>query len=128
LISWLRSCRYRDELNGSQKQFSIAESLALLFLVILIAALTINLFIPGNAMSILMAAVGTFSAATLIGLPLVLSYLYTPSCFPAMPYQMPDDVTWAVSRTIFPACDFFWSGIITNDTYDNVQCRHTLIC
>jgi len=123
LTSWLRACRYREEINGSQKQFSIAEGLGILFLAVLVAALVVNLIIPGNAMTIFMAAFGMVSVSTLLGLPLVISYLYTPSCLPAIPYQARDDVTWALTRTVLPACDWFWSGIITNDTYDNVQCR-----
>lgn len=121
--SWFKSCRYRDELNGSQKQFAIAEGLALLFVSALVAGLVINLFIPSSTMSLFAGILGMFSVSTLVGLPLMISYFYTPSCFPAMPYQAPDDVVWAITRTIVPACDFFWSGIITNDTYDNVQCR-----
>jgi len=123
LFDWFKSCRYREEINGSQKQFSIAEALAIQFIAVVIVATTINLFIPSNAMTILMSIIGLFSLSTLVTVPLMITYMYTPSCFPAIPYQVPDDVTWAITRTIIPACDWLWSGIILNETYDNVACR-----
>jgi len=123
IIKWFKSCRFREELNGSQKQFSIAEGLGILFLTVLVVALTINLFVPSSAMSILMMITGLFSMSVLVSAPLMISYMYTPSCFPAIPYQTADDIAWAATHTILPTCDWLWSGIITNDTYDNVQCR-----
>jgi hypothetical protein len=123
LEQWLKSCHYREEINGSQKQFSIAEGLGILFIAVVIIATTINLFIPSNAMTLLASIIGLFGLATLVTVPLMITYLYSPSCFPAIPYQAPDDIVWAVSRTVVPACDWLWSGIIVNDTYDNVACR-----
>jgi hypothetical protein len=128
-VDWLRSCSYRNEINGSTKQFSIAETLGILGLVVLGLALLLNLFIPSNAMTFFVSFFGLFSAASLLGFPLVIAYMYTQSCFPAIPYQLADDLLWAVTRTLWPQCDWLLSGIITNVTapgvtaYTATECR-----
>ncbi len=129
-VDWLRSCSYRNEINGSTKQFSIMEDLGILFLASVAFCMFINLFIPTNTMTLLMAIMGTFSVSTLVGLPLVIGYQYTPSCFPAIPYMLADDLTWGLTRTVWPQCDWLLSGIITNETlagepaYDGLTCRN----
>lgn len=122
-IDWLKSCSYRNEINGSTKQFSILESLGIIFLGVVGFCMFVNLFIPTNAMTLLMSIVGSMSLATLVGLPLVIGYMYTQACFPAMPYQLADDLVWALTRTVWSQCDWYMSGIITNTTYDSVTCR-----
>lgn len=129
---WIRSCSYRSELDGSMKRFSAGEAL-LLIVGVAVSLSVVLAMVTGASFSGFLMVLGAVGTITLVTMPLVLTYTWSYSCLPAMPYQLADDIMHFLYHTLFPACDWFLSGIrkgsgipYTNDAcsscadYDNV--------
>jgi hypothetical protein len=128
VYEWFKLCKFTMEIDGSDKQLSIAESAFVIIVIALGLALLTTALLRNETLTILMALVGG-TTASLIVLPLVFSYRYSYKCMPALPYGTANDVVWALTHTVLPGCDPYIAGIITNRTetgataYTNTACR-----
>jgi hypothetical protein len=115
LYKSVRSCSFREELDGSQKRFSIGESALIMGAVGASVGAIVTLPFIGFGLTTVGAAAGSASLAMVLG-TLVVSYSWSYRCTPAFPYGLGDDVTWFATRTLWPRADWFWAGILNGDS------------
>lgn len=121
MLSWIRGCSYRDELNGSMKRFSIGESILIMSAVAAGLGLILGALLPGQIATVLGGLGVVLGLAILFG-TIIVSYNWSYACFPALPMEMADDIMYFLTHTLMPRCDYLFAGIILNDTYTNEQC------
>ncbi len=118
--SWIKTCSYREELNGSMKRFSIGEAILIMIGVAAGMGLILGGIFPGQILTVL-GGLGTILGMAILFGTLIVSYSWSYSCTPALPYQLADDLMYFITHTLFTRCDWMVSGIIQNDTYTNDQ-------
>lgn len=120
LASWIRTCAYRDELNGSGKRFSIGEGFVGTVALSFVLGLTTAFFLPGQMVSFLGGTAAVVGLGVLFG-TLVIDYSWSYLCFPALPQQLADDILYFLVYTLFARAPWLAGGIIKNSSFTNEQ-------
>ncbi len=118
--SWIRTCNFREELDGSMKRFSIGESVAIMTGVAGTLGIILGAIFPGQ-MLLLMGGAGSALGMGLLMGTLVVSYSWSFGCYTAFPQQMADDTMHFLTHTLFTRGPWLLGGIVTNDTFTNEQ-------
>ncbi len=122
VISSVKTCSYEEELTGAQKRFSIAEALLLSSLTGATIGALVGVPLVGTGVMLGITIMGNTLLFAVMG-TLWFTYNWSFSCFPALPYQLADDSVYALTHTVFPACDFLFAGQINEEGYTNDNCK-----
>lgn len=126
----IRSCSYRSELDGSMKRFSLGEAALIVAAAAGVVSLLVAVPLLGTGVAAASTVAGTVSLAVVLG-TLVVAYDWSYRCVPALPYQLADDAIALLTRTLWPAADWFFAipkaADDGSDPYTNTQapiCLH----
>ncbi len=107
----IRSCSYREEIDGSMKRFSIGEAALIVGAVAFVLSAIVAVPLLGTGTATAGAVFSVTGLAVVLG-TLVVAYDWSYRCLPALPYQLGDDLVWFTTRTLWPRADWFFSGVI----------------
>jgi hypothetical protein len=118
LSTWIRTCAYRDELDGSGKRFSIGEAILVMTAVTFGIGLVVGQIIPSQVLAI-MGGLGMILGTAILFGTLVVAYNWSYLCMPALPQQLADDIMYFSTYTLFARGPWLLGGIITNTSFTN---------
>lgn len=118
--TWIKTCSYDEELNGTQKRFSIGESILIIAGVAFTVALAVGQLLPMQMATYLGGVTTLVGFAVLMG-TLVVAYSWSFSCMTALPQQLADDLMYFFTYTLFARAPWFLGGIVKNSSFTNDQ-------
>lgn len=123
LWAQVRSCDYGEELDGSGKRFSTAETVALAAAVALVVMLVVSVLFNGALTTVVASGAVAFAVVFLYAL-LVLGYSWSVGCatpLPALPLQLADDLLHFAAFTLSPKCSPL-ASIVNEVDYNATTC------